>query len=302
VHTISSDISERFWNQSAAADLEVEREQLNIDDVILKAHTEREILASLDGVRTVFDGGAGWGRFSIPLAKRGLAVTHFDISQAMLDKAKEIAAREGVLDNMTFIQGSLEELSQFADKRFDMVLSFDSPVSYTYPNHEAVLKNLMRISLKRLIVSVYNRAGGGMLHIFNPRRGQAYALQSQPESAEIGNDFIPDMKLAAAVLENGLFENPAETISAYERGETTWPVSYSFTTGELSSILLKNGAKSVRFAGPGALLRSVPREVLVNIMRNDAAKKEFLDFCYAYDSQLSCEGMGMTNILANAEM
>lgn len=46
---------------------------------------------NLEGIDTVFDAGAGSGRFSILLAKHGCRVTHFDISQPMIDKAKELA-------------------------------------------------------------------------------------------------------------------------------------------------------------------------------------------------------------------
>ena len=63
------------------ADEEADREKLFIDDIIQKAHLEREILGHLEGVETVFDGGAGYGRFSILLARRGLRVTHFDLSR-----------------------------------------------------------------------------------------------------------------------------------------------------------------------------------------------------------------------------
>ena len=298
----SSLISERFWNRPQAANLEVEREKINIDDLVLKSHTEKEILSNLKGIKTVFDGGAGWGRFSIMLAKKGLDVTHFDISHAMIEKAKIIASREGVLEKITFIQGSLEDISQFTDRQFDMVLSFDSPISYTYPNHEEVLKNLISICSKRLIISVYNRAGGGMLHIFNPLRSQAFLIKNKSGLPKIESDFIPNMELAFSVLADGLFESPNETISAYEDGKITWPISYSFRADELSSILYKNGAKEVKFAGPGALLRSIPNEVLQNIMNNDETKNKFLNFCYAYDSQPMCEGMGMTNIIARVEM
>jgi 2-polyprenyl-3-methyl-5-hydroxy-6-metoxy-1,4-benzoquinol methylase len=297
--TTPSRISERFWNRPEPAELEYRRESINIDDLILKSHTEREILTNLCGIKTVFDGGAGWGRFSVMLAKMGLEVTHFDISQAMIDKAKEIAAHEGVFDKITFITGSLDDLTRFTDKQFDMVLSFDSPISYTYPNHGEVIKNLMRICRKRMIISVYNRAGGGMLHIFNPQRGQAYLADTNTEPKKIGGDFIPNFNLAARLLETGLFEDSAETVSAHEQGKLTWPISYSFTADELLSVLYKNGAKSVNLAGPGALLRSIPREVLMNIISNEETKAEFLDFCYKYDSQPHCEGMGMTNILAN---
>ena len=63
-----------------------------IDDIVQKSHIEKEILSHLDGIETAFDGGAGSGRFSILLAEQGIKVTHFDISQPMIDKAKELAA------------------------------------------------------------------------------------------------------------------------------------------------------------------------------------------------------------------
>lgn len=79
----STDISSRFWNLPQKADEEADREKLFIDDIIQKAHLEREILGHLEGVETVFDGGAGYGRFSILLARRGLHVTHFDLSRSI---------------------------------------------------------------------------------------------------------------------------------------------------------------------------------------------------------------------------
>ena len=90
----STKISERMWNLPDKGELEVQREQSFIDDIIQKAHIEKELLNNLEGIRTAFDGGAGSGRFSILLAKRGIHVTHFDISQSMIDKAKELAEKE----------------------------------------------------------------------------------------------------------------------------------------------------------------------------------------------------------------
>ena len=62
---------------------------------------EKELLSHLDGIKNVFDGGAGCGRFSILLAKHDIEVTHFDISQPMINKAKELAEKEGVLDRIS---------------------------------------------------------------------------------------------------------------------------------------------------------------------------------------------------------
>ena len=133
------------------------REETYIDDIVQKSHIERTLLSSLGGVRTVFDGGAGCGRFSILLAKQGCEVTHFDISQPMLDKAQELAEKAGVLDRMTFVKGALEDLSAFQDRSFDLVISFDAPISYTYPKQEQVLRELVRICRKRLVLSVSDR-------------------------------------------------------------------------------------------------------------------------------------------------
>ena len=64
----SRKISERLWNQPDKGELESHREETYIDDIIQKNHIQRELLSHLDGIRTVFDGGAGCGRFSILLA------------------------------------------------------------------------------------------------------------------------------------------------------------------------------------------------------------------------------------------
>ena len=64
----SEDICERFWNLPSKPGEEARRERFFLDDVIQKAHLEREIASRLDGVRTILDAGAGTGRFSIPHA------------------------------------------------------------------------------------------------------------------------------------------------------------------------------------------------------------------------------------------
>ena len=89
----SRKISERLWNLPDKGELESHREETFIDDIVQKSHLEKELLSHLDGIWTVFDGGAGCGRFSILLAKHGCKVTHFDISQPMIDKAKELAEK-----------------------------------------------------------------------------------------------------------------------------------------------------------------------------------------------------------------
>jgi hypothetical protein len=58
----SQKISERQWNQPDKGELESRRELTFIDDIVQKSHIEKEILLNLDGIETVFDGGAGSGK------------------------------------------------------------------------------------------------------------------------------------------------------------------------------------------------------------------------------------------------
>lgn len=57
----SRKISERLWNLPDKGELESRREETYIDDIIQKSHIEKELLSNLDGIKTVFDGGAGCG-------------------------------------------------------------------------------------------------------------------------------------------------------------------------------------------------------------------------------------------------
>ena len=65
------DICERFWSLPSKPGEVARRERNFLDDVIQKAHLEREIASRLSGVRTFLDAGAGTGRFSIALARQG---------------------------------------------------------------------------------------------------------------------------------------------------------------------------------------------------------------------------------------
>ena len=67
---------------------------------------------------------------------------------------------------------------------------------------------------------------------------------------------------------------------------------------ELESILAGYGVRNIRLSGPGAYGRTIPREILVKIMKDPKQKADFLDFCYRYDSSRFICGMGKDNLLA----
>ena len=307
----STKISERMWNQPDKGELEAEREQTFIDDIVQKAHIERELLTHLDGIQTVFDGGAGSGRFSILLAKQGLQVTHYDISRPMIDKAKELALREGVLDRITFVKGALEDLSAYADRSFDLVMSFDAPISYTYPDQERTIRELVRIAKKRIMISVSSRLGA-LPYLANPIQKNQFILDknTKDEWAQWclrnrdrmidGFSFRPESLSVA--METGLLSDPEDARQAYDRGETPWSITYHFMPEELESILEGCGVRNIALAGPGAFARTIPNEILVRIMQDPDQRKGFLEFCHLYDSQPSVCGLGKDNLFARGDI
>lgn len=306
----SRKISERQWNQPDKGELESRREATFMDDIIQKAHIQRLLLENLDGIETIFDGGAGCGRFSILLAKQGLKVTHFDISEPMIEKAKELAAAAGVLDRITFVRGALEDLSAFPDGAFDLVLSVDAPVSYTYPNQERVIGELVRIAKKRILLSVSSRLGSAP-YLSNPIQKCQFILdETDPDpfvhwSVENRTRLVEGFRFDRAALDRlmdtGLLGGEAE-IWDYEAGGAPWCITYTFLPSELKGLLERCGVRNIRLAGPGAFGRTLPREILLKIMEDPQQRAAFLDFCYRYDSDPYVCGMGKDNLLALGEI
>lgn len=306
----SRKISERMWNLPDKGEIESHREETFIDDIIQKSHIEKKLLENLNGIETVFDGGAGCGRFSILLAKHGCRVTHFDISQPMIDKARELAEQANVLDRITFVKGALEDLSAYEDKSFDMVISFDSPISYTYPNQEHVIGELVRIAKKRIMISVTSRLGT-LPYLANPIQKNQFILDENSDDPFVQwcisnrqnaiDSFSFEKAGIEKLLSDGLIGGDKE-IKEFEKGGAPWCITYTFMPNELESLLRSFGVKNIELAGPGAYARTIPRELLIRMMNDSMQRSDFLNICYQYDSNPYVCGMGKDNLLANGNL
>lgn len=306
----SRKISERMWNLPDKGELESHREETFMDDIIQKSHIERALLENLEGIDTVFDAGAGCGRFSILLAKQGCHVTHFDISQPMIDKAKELAERAGVMDRITFVKGALEDLSEYPNRSFDMVISFDAPISYTYPNQEHVIGELVRIAKKRMIISVTSRLGSLPL-LANPIQKNQFLLNEHSEDPFVQwcisnrqnaiDTFHFNKSNIEQLMADGVMGGEYE-IAEYEKGGAPWCITYAFMPNELEGLLRSFGMKNIKMAGPGAYARTIPHEILVKIMNDSKQRSDFLDVCYKFDSNPYVCGMGKDNLLAKGDL
>lgn len=304
-------IADRFWNLPQKGEEEDRREALFMDDIILKAHLDREIESRLDTCHTVLDAGAGTGRLTIPLASRGFEVTHLDVSLSMLGKAKENATNAGFCDSITFVHGKLGDLSQFDDGAFDLVICCDAPISYVYPNHLKAIEELLRISAKSIVMSVSSRLGS-LPYLFNPIQKQQYIIDDKSEDPMVSfylmsgesqmTDWQPDFELAEYAYGQGLFELPEDVREEFDGGGTPWPVNYLFMPEELTSILQTNGIQDIRLSGPGAFARSVPNAILKRLLLSSNHRKDFLDFCHSFDSQPSVCGFGKDNLVASGSI
>jgi ubiquinone/menaquinone biosynthesis C-methylase UbiE len=97
--------------------------------------------AGLTGVERALDVGCGPGHTALALAPRAASVLGIDLSEAMLEQARRLAAERGI-GNVLFRRADVERLP-FADASFDVVASRQS--AHHYGDVRAALAELARV-------------------------------------------------------------------------------------------------------------------------------------------------------------
>jgi len=99
-----------------------------------------EWLGDLRGKRVLCLAGAG-GLQAPLMSCAGAEVTVLDLSERMLDRDREVAAREGL--SLRIEQGNMCDLSRFADASFDLV--FNPPSLFYVPDVHPVFREVHRV-------------------------------------------------------------------------------------------------------------------------------------------------------------
>jgi len=91
----------------------------------------------------VFDAGGGTGKWSVPIAKKGLKVIVYDISKEMLKVAWQKVKQENLEKLVSLVQGDICRIP-FPNNSFEFVLAEGDPISYC-GSPENAAKELSRV-------------------------------------------------------------------------------------------------------------------------------------------------------------
>jgi len=100
----------------------------------------------------VLDAGGGTGRWTIPIARRGLGVVLYDISREMLAVARRKIEECGLTDLVTIEEGDICNMP-FGNDEFDFVLAEGDSVSYCSDPDKA-MSEIARVLKKDRYVAV----------------------------------------------------------------------------------------------------------------------------------------------------
>jgi SAM-dependent methyltransferase len=110
----------------------------------------------------ILDAGGGPGRYTIELAKRGYEVVLLDMTPANLEFARRRIKRAKLGDRVTeIVEGSIVDLSRFADGHFDAVICLGGPLSHILDKNkrDSAISELIRVTKRGgpLFASVMSR-------------------------------------------------------------------------------------------------------------------------------------------------
>ncbi len=191
--------------------------------IFLKKHLPKKGL--------ILDAGAGPGRYTIDLAKKGYDVVLLDFSKGNVElaktKVKEEKQEKKVKD---FIQGTIVNLSQFKDNSFDAVICLGGPLSHVKENErQKAVNELIRVAKKNAPIFVSVMGKYAIL---------LSAIKRWPEEVKDTNNF-KRLSIDGDDYNWGSIKSSGKSIS----------FCHFFTVDELEKLFPKNKVKQLEIAG-----------------------------------------------------
>ncbi|PID27331.1 MAG: hypothetical protein CR982_06165 [Candidatus Cloacimonadota bacterium] len=282
----------KYWNRDSAREEMIREEKFPLVDIQTTiAWIKINKYLKKGGISTILDAGAGVGRYSLPLAKTGYKVTHLDISKDMNLVAMKTAENEDV-KNIDFLISDISRMTYIADKSYDLVISFDSPITYCYPDHYKALSEVLRASKDLVMIMVSSRTGTIPFYIdFDVERGYRDPKDNSPIT----------FTATESIINNGveIWEND---IKEYlEREGKDAPKDYSFEIDELTEYIKNSGYEILEIGGLGALARSIKPENLEIIRSDERLFNKFITYSLDFDFNKHNIGMGAVNTMVIAK-
>jgi 2-polyprenyl-3-methyl-5-hydroxy-6-metoxy-1,4-benzoquinol methylase len=128
------------WDSNAAAWAERVRTGTDHNRVHLLDQAMREALGEVRGKR-ILDLGCGEGRFSRMLAKRGARPTAVDLSERMIELAREEEGKEPL--GIDYHVSDAADVSFLKDASFDVVVAYLS--LFDVPDYESAIREAARV-------------------------------------------------------------------------------------------------------------------------------------------------------------
>ena len=177
-----SDIAAYYNNDPLREHSRLERHQLEHE------LTWRYLDQYLPDHGSILEIGAGTGRYTLELAKRGYKVTAVDMSSALLEESRRNITRAGLDEQVQFVLADARDLGKVTKRGFDVVLLM-GPLYHLIV--EADRKAALNETFERL------RAGGIIFSAFISRFGiMGDLMKDVPE-------WIEDQEEVRSILEHG---------------------------------------------------------------------------------------------------
>ena len=206
----------------------------------------------------ILDAGGGIGRFSFPLVKSGHKIVLTDISNGMVEKAKNLATKEK-LRNIDFFKESVTDMKNQKNNSFDIVLLMNGVLDYC-KDHKKALKEVKRVLKK-----------GGIL------------------IGTVNNRFVYSTTNILIPYDKNLHKNIKKFKNAFRTGNYRSPsgwITHDFNPEELRDDLDKQVGKTIEILGVTNLVRKWEypniltkdnRKELLRLQIEFAEKKEFIN-------------------------